>query len=153
MSLKPSYAAIALALGVSKGRVSQLAKDGMPVTSIAAAVEWYAANVDQRRNPKGPHAGPTSEEAEDIWVSRARREKHEATMAEMKALQMAGALVDVSAVRRKLADAGAQIRLTLERIPDKLAARLVAESDEGAIHALIDAEIQQALDDLSRVRV
>jgi len=142
---------IARALGVSGGRVSQLKGQGMPTDSVDAAKAWYAEHVDQKYSPKPP-ARTTADET-DIFESRAKRERHEADIAEMRSLEMAGRLVDADRVRRLFADAGAAIRLSLERLPDKLAPRLVAETDERAIHQLISAEIDATLTELTRVRV
>ena len=47
-SKKPlTQAAIAAALGLTQQRISQLAKQGMPTTSVDAADKWRAANLDQ----------------------------------------------------------------------------------------------------------
>jgi len=142
---------IARALGVSGGRVSQLKGQGMPTGSVDAAKAWYADHVDQKYSPKQP--AQTAPGDTDIFESRAKRERHEADIAEMRSLEMAGRLVDADRVRRRFADAGAAIRLSLERLPDKLAPRLVAETDERTIHQLITAEIDATLTELSRVRV
>jgi len=48
MAKKPSKQGIALALGVSGARVTALAKQGMPVDSIAAAKAWKEANIRPR---------------------------------------------------------------------------------------------------------
>ena len=44
-----SHAQIASALGVSVARITVLKKDGMPVNSIQAAVEWRTAREEERR--------------------------------------------------------------------------------------------------------
>ena len=46
---RPSGAEIAVALGISTPRVSQLKRRGMPVDSLAAAAAWYRSRVDQVR--------------------------------------------------------------------------------------------------------
>jgi len=43
---------IAVVLGVTRPRVSQLKAKGMPVNSIDLAADWYRKNVDQRLSPK-----------------------------------------------------------------------------------------------------
>jgi hypothetical protein len=50
MSIQPTGKAIAQALGLSAGRISQLRRDGMPVDSIEAARAWYARRVDLGRS-------------------------------------------------------------------------------------------------------
>lgn len=46
---RPSGAEIAVALGISTPRVSQLKRRGMPVDSVEAAAAWYRSRVDQVR--------------------------------------------------------------------------------------------------------
>ena len=74
-------------------------------------------------------------------------------MAEMRELAQAGELVDAVAVRRLLSDAGAQIGLILDRIPDRLAPRLVAGGNEQQIHQMLQAEIDQVRAELAAVTV
>jgi hypothetical protein len=154
---------VAEALNVSGGRVSQLWKQGMPRESVADAVEWYRRNIDPRLSPT-PFSGPDSPpvgrkvasavaEAYDIAAARAKREHHEANLAEMRERHQAGELVELAAVEKRVDDAAAQIRLALERIADKLADRVAAETDPHACHALITAEVDQVLDDLAQVRI
>ncbi|MGE3773434.1 MAG: hypothetical protein AB7I32_10945 [Gammaproteobacteria bacterium] len=49
MSTKPSQKAIARALGVSASRISQLKREGMDVSSIAAAEAWCKRRLDPAR--------------------------------------------------------------------------------------------------------
>lgn len=148
MKLAPSGRSVAVALGVSPGRVSQLKAQGMPTDTVGAAQEWYAANVDKKYAPTtGKRQTASLEDA------RVRRETAEANMAEMRELAQAGELVDAVAVRRLLSDAGAQIGLILDRIPDRLAPRLVAGGNEQQIHQMLQAEIDQVRAELSAVTV
>jgi phage terminase Nu1 subunit (DNA packaging protein) len=148
VSRAPSGRSIAVALGVSPGRVSQLKAQGMPTETVAAAQDWYARNVDQKYAPTtGKRQTASLEDA------RVRRETAEANMAEMRELEKAGELVDAQAVRRLLADAGAQIGLILDRVPDRLAPRLVAGGNEQDIHRMLQAEIDQVRADLAAIRV
>lgn len=148
MKLAPSGRSVAVALGVSPGRVSQLKAQGMPTDTVAAAQEWYAANVDKKYAPTtGKRQTASLEDA------RVRRETAEANMAEMRELAQAGELVDAVAVRRLLSDAGAQIGLILDRIPDRLAPRLVAGGNEQQIHQMLQAEIDQVRAELAAVTV
>jgi phage terminase Nu1 subunit (DNA packaging protein) len=148
VKLAPSGRSVAVALGVSPGRVSQLKAQGMPTDTVGAAQEWYAANVDKKYAPTtGKRQTASLEDA------RVRRETAEANMAEMRELAQAGELVDAVAVRRLLSDAGAQIGLILDRIPDRLAPRLVAGGNEQQIHQMLQAEIDQVRAELAAVTV
>lgn len=120
----------------------------MPTETVAAAQDWYSRNVDKKFAPTtGKQQTARMEDA------RVRRETAEANMAEMRELEKAGELVDAQAVRRLLAEAGAQIGLILDRIPDRLAPRLVAGGNEQQIHELLQAEIDQVRAELAAVRV
>lgn len=44
--------------GLTKGRVSQLVKAGMPLSSPQAADEWRGMSAQKRAAPKAPEAGP-----------------------------------------------------------------------------------------------
>lgn len=158
---------IAKELGVTPGRVSQLKKQGMPVGSMDAARAWYAERVDQKFSPKlvpgvvfppassaagAASAGALPEliaDAYDIQRARAKRETHEANLAELRERQALGELVEADRVRRSVSSLAAQVRSAFERIPDKLAERLAACLDPHECHALLTAEIDQVLADLS----
>ena len=59
--------------------------------------------------------------------------------------QELGNLVDAEVTRRAIVAAAVHIRAALERIPDKLAARVAAEVDADIINALITDEIEATL--------
>lgn len=69
--------AIAAAIGVTPGRVSQLRKDGMPDSSVEAAVAWYRRRVDPARaaGQRGPPAprppGPAVVERSEVAAGHA----------------------------------------------------------------------------------
>lgn len=150
---------IAKILGVTGARVTQLKAKGMPTNSVDAAAAWYRANIDQKLSPKltPSIAPPPAEEsmqaiiagAYDLQESRAKREHHEANLAELKERQALGELVDASRVRRAVTTWAAMARSAFEKIPDKLSERLAAEADAVACHALITAEIDLVLADLA----
>lgn len=150
---------IAKVLGVSGARVTQLKAKGMPVNSVDAAAAWYRANVNQIFSPKldaitvPPAAADTMAaiiaDTYDINVARAKREHHEANLAELKERQVLGELVDASRVRRVVTSWAAMARSALEKIPDKLSDRLAAETDPVSCHALMTAEMDLVLADLA----
>ena len=150
---------IAKVLGVSPPRVTQLKAMGMPVSSIDLAAAWYRENVDQRLSPKltpspvPPAAMDTMAEviaeAYDIHRARAKREHHEANLAALKERQQLGELVEVSRVRLAVTKLAAMARSAFEKIPDKVAERVAAESDAQQCHALLCAEIDLVLADLA----
>jgi hypothetical protein len=156
---KLKQSTIAKDLGVTEGRVSQLKAQGMPVDSMDAARCWYAEHVDQKFSPKlipgvvipsaREHVSEIIAEAYDIQRARAKREFHEANLAEIKEKQAIGALVEADRVRRAATTLAAMTRSAFEKIADKLADRLANETDATACHALLTAEIDQVLADLA----
>lgn len=86
----------------------------------------------------------------DLQLARAKRETHEANIAEMRERQKAGELVELAQVHLAYTTLAAQLRSALERIPDKLAPRLTAETDEYTVHTLLLAELDQALMDMAQ---
>lgn len=143
---------------VAAGRITLV--DGK-IDPVIADAQW-SANV---RNPRVPflrqsHAPAVespapppdcaiSQSSYDLQLSRAKREHHEAALAEMRERKMAGELVELAHVHLAYTTLAAQLRAALERIPDKLAPRLAAESDEHHVHGLIMAELDQALSDMA----
>lgn len=150
---------IAKVLGLTNARVSQLKSKGMPTNSIDLAAAWYRENIDQKLSPKlSPSTVPPAAkdsaaaalgELYDLHQARAKREHHEANLAELKERQALGELVDASRVRRAVTTWAATARSAFEKIADKLATRLAVESDESICHALITAEIDMVLTDLA----
>jgi hypothetical protein len=147
MSANPSLNAIAEALGVTRPRVSQMKARGMPTHSVKAALKWKAENVRPRidHDSKGP--GPAAAISYDLVEARAKREHHEARLAEMREAKEAGLLVERARVVKAAADAGAVLRQALERLGVQLAPQFAAERDELVIRTRIDAAVAEALAD------
>lgn len=150
---------IAQVLGLTQARVTQLKAKGMPVDSIDCAAAWYRENVDQKLSPKlTPSIAPPpaveskvaiDAEMYDLAAARAKRETHEANLAELKERQALGELVEADKIKRSAVTLAAMTRSAFEKIPDKLADRLAAEAEPTACHALLTAEIDQVLADLA----
>ena len=137
---------------VVAGRITLI--DGK-IDPVAADAQW-AANT---RNPKISIPVPTAtpipdcaitQTVYDLQLARAKRETHEANIAEMRERQKAGELVELQQVHLAYTTLAAQLRSALERIPDKLAPRLAAELDEHTIHALLLSELDQAMLDMAQ---
>ena len=152
MARAPRLETIAKELGISRPRVSQLKARGMPVDSVEAAREWKAANVKgqiQITIPRLLVPEPMAAVTYDIAEARAKREHHEANIAAMREAQIAGDLVERKRVESALTGIAAQVRANFERLPDKLAEVLAAETDAHQAHALLTAEIDLVLEDLA----
>jgi hypothetical protein len=159
----------AVCQAVKEGRIQLI--DGK-IDPAVADVQWRA----NTRNPKAAFAQPKplldfaaiaaaqatpvdpalpipdsalTQVVYDLQLSRAKREHHEANIAEMRERQKAGELVELAQVHLAYTTLAAQLRSALERIPDKIAPRLAAETDEHAVHTLLLAELDQALADMA----
>lgn len=140
---------------IKSGRVSLI--DGK-IDPAVADIQW---EQNRRRAPNGadtpthspqptPAAGAVPDDNADVptlETSRRRREFHEANLAEMRERQKAGELVELQQVHLAYTTLAAQLRATLERIPDKIAPRL-AGVEPAVAHDLLTAEIDQALADM-----
>ncbi|HOW75601.1 MAG TPA: hypothetical protein PK959_06675 [Candidatus Competibacteraceae bacterium] len=149
--------------GVSPAAVSYAVKEGRitlingKVDPVAADAQWDA----NTRNPKIPSINHSSadpipdtvipQSLYDLQLARAKREYHEANIAEMRERQKAGELVELRDVQLAYTTLYAQLRAAMERIPDKLAPRLAAETSADAVHALLVLELDQCLMDMARM--
>ena len=78
-------------------------------------------------------------------LNRARRERYEADLAELKLREQQGDLVRVVEVRAEIAKRVGQVRMNLLQIPARVAPLVTAETDQAKVHALLDAEIRAVL--------
>lgn len=112
----------------------------------AAAVRPVAAGPD----PGAPaYGGGYGGEGGSYEEARTRRELAEASIAEMKQAEMEGLLIRVDALRAAWAAKISGARDALLQIPSRVAPVLAAETDLVAVTALLEAELRQALSDLS----
>lgn len=83
-------------------------------------------------------------------ASRAMRENYLALSAKRDYEREIGLLMVAADVESGVAAAGTQLRKTLEQLPDNLAPRLAAETDEARIRSIMSEEIHHALQELAR---
>lgn len=117
--------------------------------SKQGVVERWSKERDASANDVPPL--PANLEGYDYQLARAKRETHLARIAEMEEQERLGKLLDTGRVVRALTDNATAMRSALERLPDRLAPVLAAESDPTRIYDLLDVEIARLLDDLERV--
>lgn len=154
---RPTQAVIAAALGISAARITQLKKRGMPLYSVEAAAAWKAQHVAPMPSGEAPAApaarGAGGQVAGDepapgdggYWESRARREKAEATIAELKQAELQAALIRVDVVRAAVAGKLSALRDSLLQIPARIGPQVAAESDLVAVTLLLETEIHQTM--------
>ncbi|MGN6520501.1 MAG: hypothetical protein ACTHK2_13850 [Dokdonella sp.] len=115
----------------------------------------------QARGEDGPTIAGGDIEGEDeasaqdardpkFQASRAMRENYLALAAKRDYEREIGLLMDAADVESAIASASTQLRRTLEQLPDNLAPRLAAESDEARIRSIMAEEIHHALQELAR---
>ena len=129
----------------------------MPVDSVEAAQAWRVArlNVAARKPtpatfpPLAPQPASDSED-EDFQAARTRREIAEANLAEMREAELAGQLIRVEAIKAAWARRISATRDALLQLPHRLAPVLAAETEMERVSHLLDAELRQALTELSR---
>jgi phage terminase Nu1 subunit (DNA packaging protein) len=161
-----SQAALGRLLGLSPAAITKLKGQGMPVDSVEAAKAWREARLNvAARKPSPPiQVEPSIVSVpvafppvatgdfgdEDFQMARTRREIAEANMAEMKEAESGGVLIRIDAVRAAWAKSLAATRDALLQIPSRVAPLLAVESDVDRVGQILDAELRQAMTELTR---
>lgn len=117
------------------------------------AEEKAEQDVHQHTRADAPPPADDQDETSyyDFQSARAKRETHLAKLAEYEEQLKAGKLLQADRVTKALTDNAAAMRAALERLPDRLAPVLAAESDPDAVYALLETEIGNLIDELRRV--
>lgn len=151
---------------IRAGRITTIAgPSGKPMIDPAVADIQWQSNTRPRaasRPPAGLMTAPAAGDGvasggddkpvggeNDYWVSRARRERAEAETAEIKLAELQGDVIRVAAVRSALASVISATRDSLMQLPARLAPVLAAETSAARIHDALQAEIHQALAQLT----
>jgi hypothetical protein len=165
-----NQAGLARALGVSRQAIGDLIK--RQIIPIAADglidVEVARMAIASRVRPSGKtnaSAAPTVAEPQptaaaqpaehgadaqlSYHVAKTLREAAEAKIAQLKLAEMRGDLVRADEVRASLAKRAAAFREGLLQIPGRLSAQLAAETNQAAVHALLDAELRAVMAQLT----
>lgn len=150
-------------LSVSKAAVCKQVARGMPVTTLEAAQAWRTANLNpaQRKANRAATTDlcrpePLTLEDDDpppdenFQAARTRREIAEANLAELKEAEQQGKVIQVEAVRAAWARRLAGTRDAILQIPIRVAPILAAETSIEQVSILLEAELRQALAELSR---
>lgn len=137
---------------VAAKRITTVERDGKRLIDPEVAnIQWenntrpYSkfAGVDQKR-PAG------DSQFYDIKRARAKRESHEANLAEQRERRAAGDLIDRAATRKGVVDLVSMLRIQLEQVPGKLGARLATETEAAECRRLLADEMRRALADAAR---
>jgi transcriptional regulator with XRE-family HTH domain len=163
-----TQADLARALGVTAQAVNKAVRagrltpgpDGM--FELGAAIEaWRATGGGHgaatgrfggaHPRPFDGNGGPDERgnASECYYRGRAVRETYRAKLARIQFERESGLLVSVEEVRRTTFEAFRAVRDALEAIPERLDARLAAESDPAVVREILRAELRKVLADLS----
>ncbi len=143
-------------MGITRGRVSQLLKKGLPIgpdgrIPMDAARAWYSANVHitgQKRGPKQPLDSKLPA-AERLLEAQARKEEQLAELRAMEVLARKNELLEASGVRKGWSKIILAARSRLLQIPGKLAPKLLGKTNAVDVQEILRAEIYSALTALS----
>ena len=145
---------------VNDGRITLI--DGK-VDPVAADAQWARntrvragsrpaddANLTGAGSSSGGSGAASSgdsprDDPDAYWAVKARREKAEADMAELKLAEQLGELVRAADVRAAHSKRVAGLREAILQIPARLAAVLAAETDQGKCHDVLQAELHAVL--------
>jgi hypothetical protein len=150
--IDPAAADAALAARREPARPPRRAAQPAPEPRPAAAPDWLpepsptAARADP---PLSLPAGGAGDLSTLLLKTRIKSEVERGRLLELKAKVEAGKYVDADEVKVAAFNRGRAVREALLNIPDRLAAVLAAESDGSKVHALLAAEIRQALEELT----
>lgn len=142
---------------IAANRISTILQDGRKmIDPTVADIQWEAntrvvLRPGDQTAPKPTPAGtpPAAKVALfDLADARAKREHHEAAMAEMRARQMASTLVERALVVQGATDASSAFAQSISRLGG-LADELAVETDPDCIRRLLDTRLRQALDELA----
>lgn len=145
----------AQARGLSRARVSQLAKAGKLAMTLDGRIDvaqtdaLLALSTDSRggHNKGGRDAAELKAAARERLTAKQRREYYLAENAQLDYEERCGKLLERDQVRGVLADAFTTLRVHLEGLPDILAPQL-EHRDEEHIRARLREEIERSLHEL-----
>ena len=144
-----------------QGRLVVVTVDGKEMVDFELSKKLIRNTTDPAKADNGANAKPGagSRVVMDVGVgnkldltykqARTHEAAFRAKLTELEFRQRDGLLVDAGKVRRAAVNIAAMARSALEKIPDKIAERVAAESDAQQCHALLCAEIDMVLADLS----
>ncbi len=139
----PEAVRYAIRNGHLKGALVYKTEGGPPyVDPSIGDVEW------KTKNRAGADLQQT-DETDSLATSRARKEKADAELAELKLDKEKGKLIEAEAVREEAFKVARVVRDTMLNIPDRIASELVGEVDSFKIHKKLTEEIRKALENLS----
>ena len=147
----------AVSKAIQAGRITVVMQSGKKLIDPEVADIQWAKNTrlrltdigEEKQSAPFPHPGVSDIESKvyDIKAARAKREHHEANLAEMREREKAGQLLEADRVQKAATSAGALLRNAMEQIVSKVSSRVASVSDVAEVRALLTKEIDAALAD------
>lgn len=134
------------------GQIDAEASDALLAQTMDPARGGRGGKSDRKQPVAPPASAETSrkEQQPDQYARvRTHREAFAAKTAEAQYKRMIGQLVEADRAARAAADTYGSVRRALQRLPDVLAGRMAAESDQRKCRALLAAEIEAMLAELA----
>ncbi len=146
-----SKASFAKRLGLSRGRISQLAKQGLPMlpdgsVRVEAALKWVRSEL--KPGPGRPHGavegGGRGEGREDMEAAKIRLLLAQASRQELELAHRRGELVPAEEARRAVRAVAFVTREAMLNFPARYGAEIAGELgvDPGTLIALLDARVR-----------
>ena len=123
-------------------------RGGQATTSLRAPADGSAQAADASPDRSEPSAPEPAKSEHNYDSARAKREYHEAQLAEMRALERQGLLVEAARVKLAMADIMRVVADGLERIPDRVSVQIHPSMTQAEIHAQLERELQSIREDL-----
>ena len=146
---------LAIAFGVSPGRINHLVSDGIVVKdekSTSGAVLLYESIKRYWANKGKSSGGDEGLEAElNLTNERAKHEKTKREIAELRLAKMERRVYDAKTVELVMTEMLSNLRTQLLGLPSKLAPQLEGQ-DKGAIYDTMTREIEEKLSELSEYK-
>ena len=149
---------IAEMMGKHEWEIRQWIREGMPVHKKGTGGRGKnAANLFLLRDVVGwlqdraLKSALRSSDNEVVSSEEAKRRKlaAEAALQEIELAKAKGLVVDLESIERDLSNRFAELRSNIRKVPERVALRLVAESEEAEIKRILREEIDAALEALT----
>lgn len=145
-------------MGTHPWQVREWIKNGMPIHKKGiggrgenGANQFLLNDVVGWMKDRALKAALRSAETEVVSSEEAKRRKlaAEAALQEIELAKAKGLVIDLESIERDLSNRFAELRSNIRKVPERVALRVVAETDETKIKAILREEIDAALEALT----
>lgn len=168
-----TQAEFARRVGCTRANINKLVKTGKLTLNAEKKLDYYQALADYENNTDPSHherigktirmdlqpAGDGHESAPGVSLetstsnklkeARAKREGHQADLAEIKLAKEAGQLIDAAKVEKDAFNLARRLRDAILTVPKRVAPILAAEQNDGRVEQILNEELLKALNGLA----